>query len=281
MPRTKLRFSDGHHAGDRARKDQLASKRAAKRAAKAAALREEVGDIEEDVVPYEHKGGEVGETIRLKRMNPSSVSGDAAQPAPQLPLPVASPPPQPPAPPPEPLSDIAAAEAAVARLPPFERNKFIAKRVAEALPPGKLSLPIGGRKKQAVLLVPANVDSPVDQKCLVAKRVGDELKVPQQPPAETEPSPESMSGQESRVVMEKFKFTSRVSKAKMKFFICLIQGCTQALHACRAGFNVAACTDSCLHACNTRADWQKWKFFNSYFHLYFSTRIYSADKCTC
>ena len=152
-------------------------------------------------------------------MNPSSVSGDAAQPAPQLPLPVASPPPQPPAPPPEPLSDIAAAEAAVARLPPFERNKFIAKRVAEALPPGKLSLPIGGRKKQAILLVPANVDSPMDQKCLVVKRVGDELQVPQQPSAATEPSPESMSGQESRVVMEKFKFTSRVSNAKMKFFI--------------------------------------------------------------
>ena len=76
------------------------------------------------------------------------------------------------------LSDIAAAEAAVARLPPFEPNKVIAKRVAEALPPGSLSLPIGGRKKQAVLLVPAKVDSLVDQKCLVIKRVGDELQVP-------------------------------------------------------------------------------------------------------
>jgi hypothetical protein len=187
------------------------------RAAKAASLREEVGDIEEDVVPYEHKGGQAGVSIRLRRMNPSSVSGDVAQPAPQLPLPVASPPPQPPAPPPEPLSDIAAAEAAVARLPPFEHKKVIAKRVAEALPPGQLSLPIGGRKKQAVLLVPANVDSSMDQKCLVVKRVGDEFQEPQQPSAATEPSPESMSGQESRVVMEKFKFTSRVSKAKMKF----------------------------------------------------------------
>jgi hypothetical protein len=102
----------------------------------------------------------------------------------------------------------------------FEHKKFIAKRVAEALPPGKLSLPIGGRKKQAVLLVPANVDSPVDQKCLVVKRVGDEFQVSQQPPAEHEPSSEPMLGLESRVVMEKFKFTSRVSKAKMKFFIC-------------------------------------------------------------
>ena len=185
MPRTKLRFSDGHHAGDRARKDQLNAKRAAKRAAKAAALRE-VGDIEEDVVPYEHKGGQAGVSIRLRRMNPSSGSGDAAQPAPQLPLPVASPPPQAPAPPPEPLSDIAAAEAAVARLPPYERGKFIAKQVADALPPGKISLPIGGRKKQSVLIVPANVNSPVHQKCLVVKRVGDEFKVPQQPPAETE-----------------------------------------------------------------------------------------------
>ena len=87
------------------------------------------------------------------------------------------------------------------------------------MPPGQVSLPIDGRKKQAVLLVPANVDSPVDQKCLVVKRVGDEFQEPQQPSAATEPSPESMSGQESRVVMEKFKFTSRVSNAKMKFFI--------------------------------------------------------------
>ena len=110
MPPKKLYLSDTHRRGARARKDQRNAKRAAKRAAKAAALRE-IGDIQEDVVPYEHKGGEVGETIRLQRMNPSSVSGNAAQPAPQLPLPVASPPPQLPAPPPEPLSDIAAAEA--------------------------------------------------------------------------------------------------------------------------------------------------------------------------
>ena len=221
MPRKKLYLSDTHRRGARARKDQRNAKRAAKRAAKAAALRE-IEDIQEDVVPYQHKGGEVGKTIRLQRVSPSSVSGDAAQPAPQLPLPVASPPPQPPAPPPEPLSDIAAAEAAFARLPPFERNKFIAKQVAEALPPGQLSLPIGGRKKQAVLLVPANVHSPVDQKCLVVKRVGDELQVSQQPPAETEPSPEPMLGLESRVVMGKFQFTSRVSNAKMKFFCFLL-----------------------------------------------------------
>ena len=217
MTRKRIRVGARQPRRDRDRKDRDVLRKAHQRAAKAATLREEVGDIEEAVVPYEHKGGQVGDSIRLRRMNPSSVSGDAAQPAPQLPLPVASPPPQPPAPPPEPLSDIAAAEAAVARLPPFERNKFIAKRVAEALPPGQLSLPIGGRKKQAVLLVPANVDSPVDQKCLVVKRVGDEFQEPQQPSAATEPSPESMSGQESRVVMEKFKFTSRVSKAKMKF----------------------------------------------------------------
>ena len=132
MTRRRSHLSDGHHGGDRARKDQRNAK---DRAAKAAALREEVEDIQEDVVPYQHKGGQVGETIRLKRMNPSSVSGDAAQPAPQLPLPVSSPPPQPPAPPPEPLSDIAAAEAAVARSPPYGRNKFIAKRVADASGP--------------------------------------------------------------------------------------------------------------------------------------------------
>jgi hypothetical protein len=206
----------------RAMKDKHASVNANRRLAKAAAaMREEVVDNEEDVVPYQHiGGGEVGKTIRLKRMNPSSVSGDAAQPAPQLPLPVASPPPQAPAPPPEPLSDIAAAEAAVARLPPYERGKFIAKQVADALPPGKISLPIGGRKKQSVLLVPANVNSPVHQKCLVVKRVGDEFKVPQQPPAETETesSPDKcgdtrvLAGHDRRVPKEKikncFSFTS-------------------------------------------------------------------------
>jgi hypothetical protein len=124
MTRRKIRVGARPTRRDRDRKDRDALRKAHQRAAKAATLREEVGDIEEAVVPYEHKGGQVGDSIRLRRMNPSSVSGDAAQPAPQLPLPVASPPPQPPAPPPEPLSDIAAAEAAVARLPPFERNKF-------------------------------------------------------------------------------------------------------------------------------------------------------------
>jgi hypothetical protein len=160
------------------------------RAAKAAALREAVGDIEEAVVPCEHKGGNVGGTIRLRRMNPSSGSGDATQSAPQLPLPVASPPPpQPPAPPPEPLSDIAAAEAAVSCLPPYERNKFIAKRVADTLRANSPCQLVAARNKPS----PAIVDSPVDQKCLVVKRVGDELQVPQQPRSETE----------SRVFMEK------------------------------------------------------------------------------
>jgi hypothetical protein len=74
-------------------------------------------------------------------MNPSSVSGDAAQPAPQIPLPVASPPPQPPAP---------AAEAAVVRSPPCEHGKFIAKQVADALPPGLFSLPIGAARNKPI-----------------------------------------------------------------------------------------------------------------------------------
>ena len=85
-------------------KDKNASANANRRPAKAAAaMREEVVDIEEAVVPYEHKGGEAGVSIRLRRVNPSSVSGDAAQSAPQLPLPVASPLPQAPAPTPQPL----------------------------------------------------------------------------------------------------------------------------------------------------------------------------------
>ena len=149
MPRTKLRFGDGHHAGDRARKDQLNAKRAAKRAAKAAALRE-VGDIEEDVVPYEHKGGEVGETIRLQRMNPSSVSGDAAQPAPQLPLPVASPPPQPPAPLPQPLPHLAAIHASLDRLSPHERRKLLAERTQRELKKVQLCISTGGCAKHAL-----------------------------------------------------------------------------------------------------------------------------------
>ena len=83
MPRTKLRFSDGHHAGDRARKDQRNAKY---RAAKAADLREQVGDIQEDVIAHEHKGGEVGEFVLLKRLRRRPVSDDA----PQIPLPVAA-----------------------------------------------------------------------------------------------------------------------------------------------------------------------------------------------
>ncbi len=73
-------------------KDKHASANANCRLAKAAAaMREEVVENEEDVVPYQHiGGGEVGETIRLRRMNPGSVSGTAAQPAPQDSLPGAT-----------------------------------------------------------------------------------------------------------------------------------------------------------------------------------------------
>ena len=74
MTRKKSRLSDRHRRGARARKDRNALHVAKYRAAKAAALREEVGNIQEDVVPYEHKGGEVGDIIRLRRMNPSSGS---------------------------------------------------------------------------------------------------------------------------------------------------------------------------------------------------------------
>ena len=58
----------------RAMKDKATSANANRRLAKAAAaMREEVVDNEEDVVPYQHiGGGEVGKTIRLRRMNPSS-----------------------------------------------------------------------------------------------------------------------------------------------------------------------------------------------------------------
>ena len=133
MPPKKPRLTSNHCSGARARKDRNALHVAKYRVAKAAALCEEVGDIQEDVIPYEHKGGEVGETIRLRRMNPSSVSGDAAQPAPQMPLPVASPPPQAPAPLPEPLPDTAAAAAAVARLSPHERRKLLAERTQREL----------------------------------------------------------------------------------------------------------------------------------------------------
>ena len=73
-------------------KDKDTSANANRRLAKAAAaMREEVVDNEEDVVPYQRiGGGEVGKTIRLRRVNPSSVSGDAAQPAPQDSLPGAT-----------------------------------------------------------------------------------------------------------------------------------------------------------------------------------------------
>ena len=89
MTRKKSRLGSSG-CGARARKDRLAANN---RAAKAAALREEFEDIQEDVVPPEHKGGEVGEFVRLKRWRRSRGSGDAAQLAPQPPLPVASLPP--------------------------------------------------------------------------------------------------------------------------------------------------------------------------------------------
>jgi hypothetical protein len=155
MPPKRLRFGDGHHAGDRARKDQRNAK---DRAAKAAALREEVGDIEEDVIPYELKGGEVGETIRLRRMKPSSVSGDAAQPAPQLPLPVASPPPQVPAPTPQPLPHLAAIHASLDRLSPHERRKLLAERTQRELKKGQLCISTGGCAKHALVHMQGNTE---------------------------------------------------------------------------------------------------------------------------
>ena len=69
-------------------KDKDTSAKSDRRLAKAtAAIREE---HTEDVVPYQHNGGHVGKSIRLKRMHPSAVSGDAAQPAPSIPLPVST-----------------------------------------------------------------------------------------------------------------------------------------------------------------------------------------------
>ena len=53
MTRRKSRLTDSNR---RARKDRNALYVAKYRAAKAAALREEVGDIQEDVIPYELKG---------------------------------------------------------------------------------------------------------------------------------------------------------------------------------------------------------------------------------
>ena len=87
--RKKSRLTrDSHRTGSRARKDRHAFEMAKHRAAKTDALREEAGDMQEDVARFEYKCGEVGKTIRLQRVNPSSVSGDAAQPAPQNSLPV-------------------------------------------------------------------------------------------------------------------------------------------------------------------------------------------------
>ena len=150
MTRRKSRLSGSNRRGDRARKDRHAVHVRKHRAAKAAALREEVGDIEEDVVPFEHKG-QVGNTIvGLKRMNPSSVSGDAAQPAPQLPLPVASPPPQAPAPTPQPLPHLAAIHASLDRLSPHERRKLLAERTQRELKKGQLCISTGGCAKRAL-----------------------------------------------------------------------------------------------------------------------------------
>ena len=68
--RKKSRLTrDSDRRGDRARKERNAFYVAKHRAARAAALREEVEDIEEDVVPYEHKGGEVGDSIRLSTVS--------------------------------------------------------------------------------------------------------------------------------------------------------------------------------------------------------------------
>ena len=154
MPPKKFHLSDSHRCGARARKDQQNAK---DRAAKAAALREEVGDIEEAVVPYEHKGGQAGESIRLKRLKLNPGSGDA-QSAPQMPLHVASPPPQPPAPLPEPLPDTAAAAAAVARLSPHERRKVLAERTPRELKKGQLCISTGGCAKQALVHVQGNTE---------------------------------------------------------------------------------------------------------------------------
>ena len=158
MTRKKLRVGARPTRRDRDRKDRDVLRKAHQRAAKAAALREEVGDIQEDVIPYELKGGDVGETIRLQRVNPSSVSGDAAQSAPQMPLPVASPPPQPSAPPPEPLSHIAAIHASLDCLPPHERQKLLADRTQRELKKGQLCISTGGCAKQALVHVQGNTE---------------------------------------------------------------------------------------------------------------------------
>jgi hypothetical protein len=220
MPRNKSRLSDGHHGGDRARKDRNAFYMAKHRAAKAAALRGEVGDIQEDVIPYEHKGGEVGETIRLQRVNPSSVSGDAAQSAPQMPLPVASapqmplpvasPPPQPPAPPPEPLSHIAAIHASLDCLPPHERQKLLADLTQRELKKGQTCITPRGRKKQSLVLAPVNADSPPKQKEQEVLRFAKALQVPTIGIRVEAPQlPVTMTGQQTFVWMKKFGITYR------------------------------------------------------------------------
>ena len=150
MPPKQLYLSDTHRRGARAWKDQRNAK---DRAAYAAAVRKEVGDIQEDVVPYQHKGGQVGKTIRLKRMNPSPVSGDAAQSAPQLPLPVASPPPQAPAPLPQPLPHLAAIHAS-----PHERRKLLSERTQRELKKGELCISTGGCAKHALVHLQGNTE---------------------------------------------------------------------------------------------------------------------------
>jgi hypothetical protein len=155
MP-NKMRF----FRRSRAMKDKNASANANRRLAKAAAaMREEVVDNQEDVVPYQHiGGGEVGKTIRLKRMNPSSVSDDAAQPAPQLPLPVASPPPQAPAPAPQPLPHLAAIHASLDLLSPHERKKLLADRTQREQMKGHLCISTGGCAKQALVHMQGNTE---------------------------------------------------------------------------------------------------------------------------
>jgi hypothetical protein len=158
MPPKCFYLSDSNRRGARARKDQRNAKRAAKRAAEAAALREEVGDIEEDVAQYEHKGGQAGESIRLKRLKLNPVSDDAAQSAPQLPLPVASPPPQAPTPTPQPLPHLAAIHASLDRLSPHERRKLLAERTQRELKKGQLCISTGGCAKHALVRMQGNTE---------------------------------------------------------------------------------------------------------------------------
>ena len=84
MGRKTFSLCDGHRRGARARKDQRNAKDRAAKAA--AAMRKEVGDVQETVLSFEHKGGEAGES----KLKPSLVSGDVAQSAPQNPVPGAT-----------------------------------------------------------------------------------------------------------------------------------------------------------------------------------------------